>query len=712
MKKLILSCSKAIESSYRSSVTFFLWCLLFVFTFFSFFSSTALSHIEETYFLADSVLKNILVIVVFTALICFIRKKKITEHIEELLADDMVYKKAEFILLSILFAIAVIWVLATQKIPADDPIMLQHSVENLQLGNFRRFEKGGYFDIYPHQLGIVVICYIFSFLFGSENFVAFQLFNAFFLLLFYKELCDVCARAGIKRSIRLVVILMGIFFLPLIMYCSLVYGTLGGMSLSMTAVRFEIDFFRKQKKRYGIVSALLIFMALMLKKNSLIYLIGMCIYAVVMICRSGKLRPVGLLAVYIMAIVLSANLPITAVRNITGMPLDEGSSSWCWIAMGMQDSYRAPGWFNGYVESAYKDNGCTTAASEAVAKKDIKDRIGYFAGHKREAVEFYTKKTVSQWTNPSFEAFWIQHVTDTHIRLSDFIYKLISIKGEMRCAVFLKAYMMIVYFTALFGTLMLMGSDNIEIFICPMIFIGGALFHIFIWEAEAQYTIPYYPLIFPTALLGADMLADKLNGIFENKSLSQRVFIKRDRGFYFYSVLSILICVMLVILYSGDNGAYLTADSEEYRIYLDYYDDSLPLLPKDGFNLSPYGYSSRGLSVIEGENGRFIGLSDSPSVFYSNYSQGKTRIFVQTEKYNDYMTVPYRPADDNDYVVLHQIIHDYPYQQWVIREAPDGGVYIVYGSRALTYDDEGNVLLAKYTGDENQMWLFTTVSGN
>ena len=694
------------EQIYKVIISAFFWCFLLFFLFLSLFSRTALSSpTEVTYFLPDSILKNILAIIAIILVIVALRFSGLIGKAEVFFeSNDEAYRKAHVTFLVILGTIGMLWVLATQHNPADDATRLQHGVYDLLLGNYWHFGEKGYFGRYPHQLGLVVFCWAFSVLFGTGNYVTFGIFNVFCLVLFYYEMSRVGERAGFGRLPRLALLVMGILFTPLIMYCSSIYGTLGGMAFSMAAVRHEMDFFSEKNVRSAAESVGCVFLALLLKKNSLIFMIGMIIYAFVRILRTKHWVAVVLVVSYGCAYLLSARLPIAIASEISGEDLNQGISSWCWVAMGMQDGYRAPGWYNDFMYDTYDESGYNTEISGEIAREAVAERLDYFAHHKREAVEFYTKKSASIWVNPTFQVFWILQSTSSGIRESDFINWFIGFDGERAWSAYLKVFMVVVYFLSLVGMPGLCRSEAPEAYVLPMIFVGGALFHIFIWEAEGQYTIPYFPLLFPCVIAGMQRIRD----ISAAKCFPGGSMVRLNFGMPVLVIfLSVIMCIGFVAFYSDGRIGYLTADADRYNEYIEYYAFPEKVLPNRDFKLCALSYPTMGMTIMELDGAGAVRLSAEPTVWNSSYSQGRTYIYVTGADRYQYLTGYNDRTPASDSILMEGILYDSSDQEWIVKRDADEDdrLFILYKGKALTYNDKGDITLESLTMDDDQSWI-------
>jgi hypothetical protein len=173
---------------------------------------------------------------------------------------------------------------------------------------------------------------------------------------------------------------------------------------------------------------------------------------------------------------------------------------------------------------------------------------------------FFSRKTASQWNNPSFQSFNIVQSRASEIQMSNIFSTFISPNGSLPFLAFLK----IVQFLILVGTLLwcIMSYNHkisIESLLLPLIFIGGFVFHTF-WEAKCEYTISYFVLLFPYAILGYEKAIDSLTQPIHDRIVKARYLAPL--------VILVLLSVLLTYLYGFGRGAYLTQDTEEYLQYL------------------------------------------------------------------------------------------------------------------------------------------------
>ena len=207
----------------------------------------------------------------------------------------------------------------------------------------------------------------------------------------------------------------------------------------------------------------------------------------------------------------------------------------------------AYGWHNQYNENVYRENNCDTETTNEIVREDFKERLNYFAHNPAYTIKFFYQKTLSQWENPTFEAFWINDLTKRKsdgIKVKPLDGFLKSLSGEPGnkyikeyCNFFESFVLVGVSFWLLFGW----RKIKMEELLLATIFIGGFIFHLF-WEAKCQYIMPYFVLLFPYAYQGFCELVNILNEYF----LSRR---QKKSNIFEYKKLFIVGCVIISILF-------------------------------------------------------------------------------------------------------------------------------------------------------------------
>ncbi len=574
MQKIIAFFQIGIPKFYKIVVAALFWVILFFLAFLCIFSTCFMDANEITYFSSDSVWANFCAVAVVILLMFSVKLfRPFREWLNGLEQNDVRFFRSRRILLGILFVLALIWVLATQYNAIADQMNVQDAVHNIWLEIYTPFEEGGYLSTYHNQLGLIWLSYLFSTVFGCYNFVAFQVMNVFGLVLFYRELSEMGRWFGWRRSVQLLTIVVGILFFPLIMYCSFVYGNIMGLAFSALAIRLEIVYFQKHQVRYALCSGGAVLLALLFKSNYLVFFVGMVIYAFVEIISQKKVKLLLLPLFFVVVFFIQSWTPVMLGEQVSGEKLDQGASSWSWIAMGLQqEGPLSPGWYNFYNQDSYAESGYNTEVQTEMAKENIQQSLKYYWEHKGEAVRFFTQKTASQWNNPSFQCFWLmQHHESPNFVMSEWAENFTNARNTYRGTLLLNLLQFVILVGALIYCLLYWKHLHyIRSLILPMIFIGGFLFHLF-WEAKGQYTLSYFVLLIPCAAAGYSLLTNKLLLLCGKKyrtSFPKRLK-KNWKSMLSFAVLSVMMVVVIAVCCSGDKASYLTEDTEAYVQYVE-----------------------------------------------------------------------------------------------------------------------------------------------
>ena len=526
---------------------------------------------ELTYFVEDNVWINLAAIVIVIAAAVLLKSIPVVgEYVSCVNKDEDRFLKIRRILLLTGLGIAVFWVLSTQYRPGADQAQVQKAAYMLHIKDYSLFAPDGYLAKYPNQLGLLWFSYLFSLVFGSYNYLVFQLMNAVGVVVIGKTLAEISGHCGCKRTVQLLVILFSILFFPLTMYSSFVYGNVLGLACSLNAIEREILFFKKKRKRDLFLSTILIIFAVQLKSNYLIFLIGMLIYAIVESMMQKKIKWLLISLLFLGCNAAAGTAVMTVSEQVSGYELDQGASPWSWIAMGLQEGKRAPGWYNGYNSHSYKESGYDSAIQEEMAKENIFESIERFAEDKEEALRFFTRKTASQWNNPTFQSFWNVQVRSAGVEQSEWSRDLINGRGAILCAEFLNLLQFIILSGAvLFCVNGREGKNMEQMLVLAMIFIGGFVFHMF-WEAKCQYTISYFVLLIPFAAAGYEATAERLVLLDRGKISSWKTLWESALEKQFWVLVFGFILVNLtIILFGGGKMDCLREDTVDYLDYLE-----------------------------------------------------------------------------------------------------------------------------------------------
>lgn len=518
---------------------------------------------EDTFFVDDSVAKNVLGIVVFLLILFVLNRKKVFEKLGLYLEDEIKYKKIKKLLLCIILGLSCVWVLFTQYVPGADQADVLDCAHKLYAKEYNMLEPGGYLNKWPNQVGPAVVDFVLARIWGDFNVVAMQLLNAVGLTLLYKKIVEILDTWKVARVTQIITLGVGVLFLPMIMYTSFVYGTIWHLTLALVAFHSSILFIETGRWSQAVVSVLTMALSIIVKTNAMIFLMAIVIYHLVGLFaekRDIAKKLILVASICILSLSLS-KLPTVIVEKQTGYKLDQGVSNLGFIAMGLQDGEFAPGWWNGYSTLTYERAGYNTAKQDIIAKKEISNRLNEFTTDKAYGYRFFTQKIASMWAEPTFQCFWLNQLRLHRVKTPGWINSLMNMKGYVRVAEFFDYFQVIIY---LGGILWLICGDKKKFNTASFFvlsFCGGFLFHIF-WEAKTQYSVTYMVLLLPCAVMGYKAFLEKL------EVLKAEGGIKNLKLRYGYGLLSIAVIIMFMVAYKGVGDSCITCDTGDFIEYV------------------------------------------------------------------------------------------------------------------------------------------------
>ena len=541
---------------YNALVSVLFWIIISFLLFICIYNTCLVDVYEVTHFYKGNVLSNVVSIAITVFVLWRIRKITAISHfVKRVDSEDSFRKKLKIVILVAIGLIGVMFALGSAAVVASDQVMVQDAARKISTGDFSDLKPGGYLFTYPNQLGLVWISVLFGKIFGFGNYTAFRVMNVLFLCLFYKRISDIVGIIS-KKSKRseISVLILGVVFLPLILYCSFIYGTIPGLALSTGAVYHALVFIDNKHAKNVVLAAVLITLSMLFKSNYLIVFIAIFIHSLIgIICHKKKvlmMLPVLLILGYL----LQSFIPTALTGYCTGMEAPKGASSLSWIAMGLQEGGLAEGWYNGYNKETLEESGYDSDIQGELAKENIKERIAYFKDNKFDCFKFFSKKLASEWDDPTFEGYWINREAANGAAHSGFAAYLLS-DGAYRIGLTFLDHLQAII---LFGTYayVILKKDKGREIVLFLAFIGGFVFHTF-WEAKPQYTLTYFVLLLPLCAMGVEELLDYADSIHAANINRRPGMTEAVRVI----LLFVLPLVILTLIYGGSVGESLIEES-------------------------------------------------------------------------------------------------------------------------------------------------------
>lgn len=462
--------------------------------------TSEISYDEVLGYHLSSVLNNVIALILPIAL-GFLYYKYIKHKSADFISKNG--NKIFCILLLSMTSIYALFILCTLLPPRADQLICFDVAKSL-IDNALNDNYTVYLQKYPNQQGLILYFVLIQKLFGKGNFLIVQFINLIFAVvgcIYSAKLFKSLNIIENKKILTLVLLL----YTPFIFYITFVYGNIIGYTLAVAAVYCQIKYINNNKFIYACVSVVLFSLSAILKSNYLIFLVAGVILLIFNLLYTKKLRFLVLTILTISFYMLSNFCISASLEKISQTNLDSGMPAVAWVTMGLQEGELAPGWYNGYIQEAYQEGNTVTQEVSDIAVSDLKERLSYFKEHPKYTAEFFSKKIISGWCEPTFESLWIQNDLDREISIeqSDWIKGLLY-SDNLLNKLYVNIFDIVQTFVYVFSLLyFIINYKKITFYqlIPVIIFIGGFIFHTF-WEMKGQYTIVYFFLLIPYALKG------------------------------------------------------------------------------------------------------------------------------------------------------------------------------------------------------------------
>ena len=509
---------------------------------------------EHTFYLSDKPIRNLLIILLLIISIFIIKKNNLLSKINN---NKKIFTILKYLILLIIFLVGTFWILSTRLFPAADQYSIQKCVSEFLNNNYSSAYYNGYLNNNSQQRGFFMLSYLFALIFKDMNIIALEITNVLAAVFIFKSLSEIVGIYKGSYCMQLFILLCGLLFPVVILYSYFIYGNFIGLAFALLAFKNELLFFKTNKITNLLLSSIFILLAMLCKSTYQIYFIAMIICLVFNVINNFNTKKIIFLSLLFFMFAMSSFIPNKFIESKANIKLDKGLSFYSYTAMGLQESDKAPGWYNGFNHDSYASCNNNYDLHKEYAKKEVMKRLDYFLNDLNYADAFFTKKIVSQWNNPTYQVFWnIQDKYSEGFKPELFIRKFLSLKNTYK----IQKYLNIVDFMMKFGCVLfllyLISNINNEILLLPITFIGGFLFLSFLSEAKAQYTIMFSILMLPLATLGYNHFVDMI--INKNYIIERKGIIK-----------IIIFCIVTILtIINVKDKTYLIKDDDLYYKYV------------------------------------------------------------------------------------------------------------------------------------------------
>lgn len=609
------------------------------------------------------------------------------------------------------FLLGIFFVMITQVQPRADQKVCLMVAEQMHQGNFEAFKSGNYMQAYPQQVGIVLVYYLLGFLFGSRNIVSLHVINIFAYTWFIYSSYRITKQLFHTKTLANGTAILCIIFLPLLFYTSFIYGTMLGLAFSTAAITKAIAYTKQRKGIDGILCALFAGIAVLLKKNYLIVILALLILLLFhAICKKHR-RALLSMALIVMSYFCFTSGAKLITEKITGEQLGDGIPSIAWVTMGLQEGSRASGWYNRYSVNVYQDHYNDSTQTTLAATKDLKERLHSFATHPLSAVNFFTRKTASQWSDPSFQCFFILKDPVMNMKESPLLFDMLDGTSNRYLQVYLDLLQSVIYLGLFFFCIYEWRRLRLWDLLPAIVFLGGFLFHLF-WEAKGQYTICYFVLLFPYCLKGYSRLFYKGIAVVKAKRLEKRKkLITTLSPLLIWLVLGLLysICCLMV---PSVKSAVASANSN-YTSYLSSLQEEV--VPIHGTYRLKSKKGNKYLTFTKAPSGAITASlskkTDSSQLL--RVQEGKSTTKFMITKFNKQLGhVTLRKIPDPTLERRKSYYSTTPWYSFTLIEHQNGSYSLKNNDNyALTYSKDGTVTLEAYqSSNKRQRWILEKVA--
>ena len=408
-------------------------------------------------------------------------------------------------------AAALCFVLAVGLLPRADSALVIEAAKRFAAGDFSPLE-GEYFSRVSYQLGICLpLEGLARLLPGLDLNLLMQALNCVISAALMALLCGLAGGLSGDARTSGAAALLYLAFVPMLLFNMFVYGVLPMLLLCVLAMRCFARYARTGERRFGVLYALLIGAAAALKPNAMIVMLALLICAAV---HALQRKDGFLLLCAALSAVLCFALPAGVIRLYelrAGVTLAPDTGMLLRLAMGMQDSMIAAGWYNGVIEE-YWPLSVTPEMEKAAALEMLAARLREFAADPAGAWAFFKEKCLTQWAEPSYDILWYGAVCGKSGRFNGLAHAIFRDGSPVRAllAGYMNIFQQAAYVLALIGTCGMIREKRTEAvqLMLPVTVLGGFLYHM-LFEAKSQYIYPYMLLLLPLAAAGMDLLAGR-----------------------------------------------------------------------------------------------------------------------------------------------------------------------------------------------------------
>lgn len=429
-----------------------------------------------------------------------------------------------------------------KKFASGDMSIFNDSIDGLAVSDMKVGTQ--YFVFYPYQSGIISFFTLMFRAFGDKAPLAIQIANIASNVgsIIMLSLVGFLATDNDKVKIAIPIVLG--MCIPSLLYSSFLYGNQIGFFfatafIAMNAYALNVDMPMPKKVALVLLSAIPMSLMMIIKSTFIVIAIAIAVVWIIELLLHFGVKNAVCLISFIVVMVLSnvvGKVPQSYFENALGYSFGQGMPKTTWVAIGLQDDslLDMPGWWNAGGLKRQNDTGNDYEEQTEGAAEDIKTELVKMLHNPAYTVWFFGKKLGSEWLAPDFQSRYFAGIDYENIdgnqenrrqfNLTERDYaipdkKALSIERAIDQAdelmPFMDGYQTLIYAGAFVSCLAIVkrnknnrdGISTVQLLL-PCIFIVGAAVYV-LWEAKAQYLLPFFMCLIPVAAPGIFSIVDK-----------------------------------------------------------------------------------------------------------------------------------------------------------------------------------------------------------
>lgn len=351
-----------------------------------------LEHVSIEYVKLSQLFASVLIAILIMAISHYLNKIKLNK----------VTKITIIIILILIYILVQIrWSNTTIGQPSGDQRIIYNMAKDYISGNNESLYQSEYLSKCPQQRSLLAMYILIMKIVNSTDYVWLYLINILSNVLSVCALYLILLKLSEKYTVNKVLFgILTLTFIPMILLCNFIYGDLIGLALILFSVYFIMEYVKKDKKLFAVISAVLAAVALMFRMQYIIFVIAILIYLILNLKKKYIFKEILLMIIYMMIILIPYKLVGDYVSNKLDLNKEASIPTSAYLYMAIYDGERGAGWYSQVsMEVAQTDVENAKNYYPPILKERIKELIT----HPYEASKFYKNKIASIWCDSAFQ---------------------------------------------------------------------------------------------------------------------------------------------------------------------------------------------------------------------------------------------------------------------------------------------------------------------